>query len=43
MYQRVKYDFKQELIKIKEAGLFKEEREDKVSDAGSPRGMPDGR
>ena len=26
MYQRVKYDFKQELIKIKEAGLFKEER-----------------
>jgi glycine C-acetyltransferase len=26
MYQRVKYDFKQELIKIKDAGLFKEER-----------------
>lgn len=26
MYQRVKYDFKQELIRIKEAGLFKEER-----------------
>jgi len=26
MYQRIKYDFKQELIKIKEAGLFKEER-----------------
>ncbi len=26
MYQRVKYDFKQELIKIKEAGLFKDER-----------------
>ena len=26
MYQRVKCDFKQELIKIKEAGLYKEER-----------------
>jgi glycine C-acetyltransferase len=26
MYQRVKYDFKQELIKIKDSGLFKEER-----------------
>ncbi|MFZ5517783.1 MAG: glycine C-acetyltransferase [Candidatus Zhuqueibacterota bacterium] len=26
MYQRVRYDLKQELIKIKEAGLFKEER-----------------
>lgn len=26
MYQRIKYDFKQEIIKIKEAGLFKEER-----------------
>lgn len=26
MYQRIKYDFNQELIKIKEAGLFKEER-----------------
>ncbi|HOW44730.1 MAG TPA: glycine C-acetyltransferase [Candidatus Aminicenantes bacterium] len=26
MYQRVKYDFKQEIIKIKDAGLFKEER-----------------
>jgi glycine C-acetyltransferase len=26
MYQRVRYDFKQELIKIKDAGLFKEER-----------------
>ncbi len=26
MYQRIKYDFKQELIKIKESGLFKEER-----------------
>jgi len=26
MYQRVKYDFNQELIKIKDAGLFKEER-----------------
>jgi glycine C-acetyltransferase len=26
MYQRVKYDFNQELIKIKDSGLFKEER-----------------
>jgi glycine C-acetyltransferase len=26
MYQRVKYDFSQELIKIRDAGLFKEER-----------------
>ena len=26
MYQRVKYDFNQELMKIKDAGLFKEER-----------------
>ncbi|MDZ7398695.1 MAG: glycine C-acetyltransferase [candidate division KSB1 bacterium] len=26
MYQRIKYDFKQELIKIKESGLYKEER-----------------
>jgi len=26
MYQRVKYDFNQELIKIKESGLYKEER-----------------
>ncbi len=26
MYQRVKYDFKQEIIKIKDSGLFKEER-----------------
>jgi glycine C-acetyltransferase len=26
MYQRVKYDFKQELIRIKDSGLFKEER-----------------
>jgi len=26
MYQRVKYDFNQELIKIKDAGLYKEER-----------------
>jgi len=26
MYQRVRYDLNQELSKIKEAGLFKEER-----------------
>ena len=26
MYQRVKYDFNQELLKIKDSGLFKEER-----------------
>ena len=26
MYQRIKYDYKQELIKIKDSGLFKEER-----------------
>jgi glycine C-acetyltransferase len=26
MYQRVKYDFNQELVKIKDSGLFKEER-----------------